>query len=520
MIKLTIDNKAVEVEQGSTILDAATKLGIKIPTMCHLKPYSNHPSCMVCMVKDLGNGKMQPSCAFPAQEGMNISTTDEEVILARKDALELLLSDHVGDCEAPCRVACPAFMDIPKMNRLIAKGEFKEALKTVKEEIALPIVLGYVCSAPCENACRRKPIDSAISICQLKKYVAIEDANQDEPFLPTKAKPTNKSIAIVGAGVAGLSAAFHLVKLGNKVTVFDKNNVAGGSLIGIPEELPEEMLNKEIEYLKDFGVDFKLNAVLDKSLLDKLNAEYNAVVLAIGSIDSVASEQLNLELNNTGNGILINKDSYETSVTGVFACGSIVRKQKMAVQALAQGKLAAYKINEFLNGVKTDNGKEYFNSKFGKLKEEEFALYKIEGKDIDPVQLKTKLDNLNSKTAIAESGRCMHCDCRKAKNCKLRDFGNEYKVSQKNYQTGDRATLKKQFDHESIVFETEKCIRCGLCVDIAEAEKEELGLTFIGRGFDVRIGVPLNESINNTLTKVAIKCAGACPTGALSLKED
>jgi len=113
MVKLKIDNKDIEVPAGTTVLNAAESVGIHIPSMCYLDGCSNHPTCMVCMVKDIKSGKMMPSCATKVVEGMELASEDVEVFDARKEAVELLLSDHVGDCEAPCRVACPAFMDIP-----------------------------------------------------------------------------------------------------------------------------------------------------------------------------------------------------------------------------------------------------------------------------------------------------------------------------------------------------------------------------------------------------------------------
>jgi len=185
-IELKIDSRVVSVSEGSTVIDAARKLDIDIPSMCYLKGHSNHPSCMICVVKDKKTGEIFPSCGIPAKEGMDIISLDEDIALARKDTLELLLSDHVGECEARCRVACPAFMDIPLMNRLIADRKALEALKVVKEEIALPLVLGYVCQAPCENACRRNSVDDTVGICQLKKHVALEDARSSDPYMPVK----------------------------------------------------------------------------------------------------------------------------------------------------------------------------------------------------------------------------------------------------------------------------------------------------------------------------------------------
>ncbi len=223
MINIKIDNIEITAEPGSAIIDVARNAGIKIPSMCYKQGYSNHPSCMVCVVKDFSTGKLVPSCAIKAMDGMEISTIDEEVFIARKEALELLLSDHVGDCVAPCQPSCPAGMDIPKMNRLIAQGKFNEALELVKEDIALPLILGYICPAPCEKACRRGQIDSPVSICLLKKYVANEDLSNKDTYFPIKQIQSGKKIAIIGSGPAGLAATFYLLKYGHQVNLFDKN---------------------------------------------------------------------------------------------------------------------------------------------------------------------------------------------------------------------------------------------------------------------------------------------------------
>ena len=159
MIRLKINDRETNAEEGTYVLAAASEMGIEIPTMCHLESLEPFATCMLCLVKDRNTGKLFPSCSVRPEEGMDIITNDEEVREARKTALELLLSDHVGDCEAPCQVSCPAHMDIPQMNRLLAAGEFDAALGVVKRDIALPSVLGRICTAPCEGACKRKPID-------------------------------------------------------------------------------------------------------------------------------------------------------------------------------------------------------------------------------------------------------------------------------------------------------------------------------------------------------------------------
>ena len=153
---------------------AADKAGVSIPSMCFLKGCAASTSCMVCVVRVNAAQSLVPACGTKAVDGMVVESDSPEVLAARKTALELLLSDHVGDCMGPCHVTCPAKMDIPVMIRQIAAGEFAEAIKTVKKDIPLPAVLGRICPAPCENACRRRLQDSAVSICLLKRFVAAQ----------------------------------------------------------------------------------------------------------------------------------------------------------------------------------------------------------------------------------------------------------------------------------------------------------------------------------------------------------
>lgn len=519
MIKLRIDGQDIEVAGNTTIMQAAESAGIAIPAMCFMEGFTNHPSCMVCLVKDEASGNLFASCAMPALEGMEITTADEEVREARREALELLLSDHVGDCEAPCRNGCPAFMDIPLMNRLIADGNYSKALAVVKEEIALPLILGYICEAPCEKVCRRVPIDGAVSICQLKKFVAGEDLKSNTPFFPTKKDPAGKRVAVIGAGPAGLAAAFYLVQWGYECVVFDRNGRAGGSLRKLEESvLPARALDDEIGFLESYGVGFRLDTQVDPVFFSgSVMPEFDAVILATGEF---AGQENNWpEILFDTKGFVVDKDSWETNVPGVFACGSAVRKQQMAVRAVAQGKAAAWAANEFLLGRKPGKVRKRFNSRFGKLKPEEFVEYlkeSVRGERNTPSN--GDLDGFIPDEAVKEASRCMHCDCRKPDTCKLRLYADEYGADRKKYWSEDRKTLRKQYTHETIVYEQEKCIKCGLCVEIASKDNELTGLSFIGRGFDVRVDVPFSRDLGVALTRAAKRCAEACPTAAISMK--
>jgi hypothetical protein len=198
VVKVKIDDREVDVPPGSNIIDAAAQLGVEIPTLCYLKGYEASNSCQVCTVKDRRSGRLISACGTKVVEGMEIDNETEEIHDVRRTALELLLSEHVGDCRAPCDFACPAHMDIPLMLQQISDKELRSAIVTVKEDVALPAVLGRVCPKPCEKGCRRKGADGPVAICDLKRYVADVDLARDDPYLPPCKRDSGKRVAVVG----------------------------------------------------------------------------------------------------------------------------------------------------------------------------------------------------------------------------------------------------------------------------------------------------------------------------------
>lgn len=519
MIKLTIDHINTEVPAGTTLMQAAARLGIPIPSMCYLAGHTNHPSCMVCVVKDTVSDRFVTSCSYPAQEGMNIITHSPDVREARREALELLLSDHVGDCEAPCRVSCPAFMNIPVMNRLIASGNFDEALRVVREEIALPLILGYICPAPCEKACRRKPLGGAVSICLLKRICAQDETRRISGLGKTQEK-NGKRVAIIGTGPAGLSAAFYVLRSGHECVLFDKNELAGGTLrYSIAEEfLPRTSLDAEIDIIRQMGAIFRLNTTITSEFFESdIYGKFDAVILASGTRSQQPVSIFGIHDDTRESGI--DKYTLSTSRQGLFACGSIIRDQQMAVRSAAQGRLAALEAELYMKTHEPKRILPKFNSAFGLLKEPELSEYlkeSIAGARLDPGA--GFHGGFTRAEAILEAQRCMHCDCRKPITCKLRIYAAEYQANRKRYAGSERKMLKKEFHHDLVVYEPEKCIRCGLCVEIAQREGENTGLTYVGRGFDVRISVPFSGTVKDGLTKSALACVEACPTGALAEK--
>ena len=172
MVKLKINNKEYEGPEGLTIVDLAGKEGLTIPTLCHKDGLPHYSSCMVCMVKDNRTSGFIPACSALIQEGMDIDISGEEVIALRRKAIELLLSEHRAECEAPCKVVCPAGYNIPLMNRHIADRDFENAQRLSLAETGSGEIACLKCPGYCENACRRKKIDLPVSIRNIKLYIS------------------------------------------------------------------------------------------------------------------------------------------------------------------------------------------------------------------------------------------------------------------------------------------------------------------------------------------------------------
>jgi NADPH-dependent glutamate synthase beta subunit-like oxidoreductase/Pyruvate/2-oxoacid:ferredoxin oxidoreductase delta subunit/ferredoxin len=183
----------------------------------------------------------------------------------------------------PCQHACPAGINVPLYVYLAGQGKFQESLAIVREKVPFPGVLGRVCIHPCEEACRRSALNSPISIKFLKRFVADRDAGFWKHY-SKKSVPTGKKVAIVGSGPAGLTAGFYLAKAGHTVTVFEQFSKAGGMMrVGIPDyRLPPEVLDGEIETIKEAGVEIKLNTKVE-SVDGLFDQGYQAVFLAPGA---------------------------------------------------------------------------------------------------------------------------------------------------------------------------------------------------------------------------------------------
>ena len=489
MTKLKINNTEIEVEDGTSLLKAARQMDIEVPTLCYWEGVRPMNSCMLCVMRDTKTGNLVPSCSTIAVDGMEIETDSGDVCDARKDVLELILSEHVGDCEVPCAHTCPASMNIPVMMRQIYDGDYDGAAYTVTNGLVFPWTLGYVCPAPCENPCRRKSYDETMKIRTLHRNVA-EKAQTDNPELLECPPDTGKHVAIVGGGLTGMAASWVLRKNGHACTIFEKDDKAGGKWRELPEEeFPIKVLDAEIDQITRLGVKFeyeqKINGNGDQHAIQE---NFDAVILACPDV-----------VKTGGN---------------VFEA----KEHKMAVKAVGNGKITAVWVDKYLKSIETAEQKLY-HCKYGKLDKPNMERMREQNENQESM---VKPEPANALVdSQEEAGRCLHCDCRKRVSCGLRKWASDYGAEKKKYNPSEVFDYR-MLGSGDVMLEPGKCIRCGLCVAIAEKHGESIGLAFVGRGFEMEIQVPFDHNLDEGVRKSAAECVAACPTAAIAFrnKED
>lgn len=515
MPTLTIDGKRVEVAPGATVLEAAARAGVLIPTMCYREGYPANTSCMVCVVKIEGRARLLPACGTRAEEGMVVESETEEVHAARRMALELLLADHLGDCLGPCEVVCPAHLETPAMIRHLAAGEVQAAAQVARRRLALPATLGYVCAAMCQRACRRAAADGAVEIRALHRYVGEASLAGPEGNQWETAPSSGKRVAIIGAGPTGLAAAYYLSRAGHACVLFEADSALGGGLRHCVREgtLPSEVLEAEIRLALGEELDIRRGDRVDLAALSALEREYDAVLLACGilSEDQAAAAGLPWERH----GIAVTEHGQVVGRPGLFAAGAAVSPSRHAARACGEGRLAAEAIGRFLSGER--EAPPPVNTRMGRLEEAELATLLREASPEPPVRPSGEGGGFTSAEALREARRCLQCECAKLAECRLRRLATEYHASPSRFRY-ERRRFWRDSSHPQVVYEPGKCIACGLCLQITERAGEPLGLAFVGRGFSVRTAVPFHESLAAGLQRSAAECVAACPTGALAWK--
>jgi ferredoxin len=517
---ITIDGRQVKVSPGQTVLEAARQIGLDIPTLCHLEKCGPLTSCQVCLVKVAANGqsRLTPACATQAAPGMVIESETGEVHEARRTALELLFSDHVGDCLSPCHRLCPLQLNIPAMIRQIQAGRLDEAVATMRQALPLAGVLGRLCHHPCEQGCRRGDFDEPAAIRDMERFLTEHDFKRDSgqpgarPSGP--AAPGQQSVVVVGAGPAGLTAAHDLARRGHAVTVIDRNAKAGGRLREVAEgDLPAAVLEAELALLAGMGIDFKAGIELgNQTTLDGLQRGFDAILITVGELAEGDGGKLGVPL--AGAAIKADPFTCRAGPPNVFAAGACVKPVKQVVRAMAEGRAAAECVHRYLLGQPPRRPEKPFSSVMGRLEPGELREFlRAASQEHSPESFRG-CSGLNRSEALREAARCLHCDCRSSGHCLLQHYAQVYGADANRFRA-ERRPFEQQLQRDGVIFEPGKCILCGICVRLTEMAAEPLGLTFIGRGFDVRVAAPFDRPIEEGLQKVAEECVRHCPTGAL-----
>jgi len=231
-------------------------------------------------------GKAGPTPLFHA-----LKYFGDDFSQAISGAKQVTTGTYYSKLTAPCLDACPIHLDIPKYVELIKDAKFAESLSVIRERLPLAGIVGRVCFRPCEKHCRRGNLDAPISIKALKRFVADHElSEQKEPEYEVLSSQNNSKVAIVGAGPAGMTCAYHLARSGHEVTIYETLNEPGGmSAVGIPDyRLPRNILIGEVQQIQKMGVSINYGQTIGKDLtLSQLENQFDAVFIGIGAQDSL-----------------------------------------------------------------------------------------------------------------------------------------------------------------------------------------------------------------------------------------
>ncbi|MDD5779312.1 MAG: 2Fe-2S iron-sulfur cluster-binding protein, partial [Candidatus Thermoplasmatota archaeon] len=205
MVDVEVDGESMSVPDDVSLFHALRAQGKHVPGLCNLPELNGYGACRLCLINV--DGKVQTACTVHASPGAKVETLNEDIVAMRQTALNLLLSDHQGDCIGPCQRGCPAHSDVQGYLALIAMGRYHEAVCLMKKRYILPAVLGRVCPAFCEDECRRHLVDEPVGIREVKRFAADYDLGHG-PWMPEIPAATGKGVAVVGGGPAGLSCAY------------------------------------------------------------------------------------------------------------------------------------------------------------------------------------------------------------------------------------------------------------------------------------------------------------------------
>ena len=365
---------------------------------------------------------------------------------------ELRAWEHRCIQEEPpfCQAACPIHVDARALAKALAAGDTSAARAVLERTMPLPGVLGLICDAPCQAACRRKDVGEAIRIGKLER--ACVRASQPKPLRPLPAR--GKKVAVLGSGLSSLTVAWDLGKKGYAVELFSPK--PGGSLLDVPEDiLPRQALADELERLKALRVN--LREEMPPQNAQELTREYDAVY--VGFDDPTLPDAASLGLHTASNG-LVQADplSLTTDVDGVFAAGLPAREGFSPVALAAQGRKAAVSVDRHIQKVSMTAQRD----KEGPFQTRLFT--SIKDVEAEPAVLMTDPAGYSPDETQAEAARCLLCDCMEC--VKVCAYLEHYKGYPKKLARSIFNNLTITHGLRQANKLTNSCSYCGLCATV------------------------------------------------------
>lgn len=362
----------------------------------------------------------------------------------------------IQECSPWCASSCPIHVDVRSMCAAISKGDFDTAVSVILKTVPFPRIISRICDRPCESSCKRNQSGQPIEIRALEKVALSFGSARKTKTRPIPAKGVR--VAVVGAGLGGLTAAFDLVKKGYEVSVFDAQDLIGGRVREfLGRDLPEQDMEKDFEALDDPKLSICFNQKLGADFsINDLKDDFKAIYLGIGKKrfeDSKLTELLT--------SVTIDPLTFSTQIDGLFAGGSLLRPERIysPITSISDGRRAAISIDRFIQGVSLTasrvNEGQYHTRLFTNM----------EG--IDPssrIPLKDRLQGYTQSESISEASRCLQCECMECvKVCEfLSTFGGY-----------PRKYVRQIYNNLSIVMGqrhgnklTNSCSLCGLCEEV------------------------------------------------------
>jgi glutamate synthase (NADPH) small chain len=263
----------------------------------------------------------------------------------------------IQECTAPCTARCPVHVDVKAMVAATCAGDFVGAVSVFQKKVPFPGIISLVCDHPCQDACRRTAIGATVSIKSLERASLNHGSPTKSSITPLPGK--GNKVAIVGAGLSGLTAALELTKKGHKIVLFEASYSLGGSVWDHPKtSLPRKVIQKDFDIVRDSPIRIRYGTVLGRDFtLSDLEEDYDAVYLGIGA-GFTWSEQIEKDESGRVKADLI---TFQTGRPGVFASGSLLSDtgRRSSIRSISDGQKAAISIDRYLQGVSFSASQEH-----------------------------------------------------------------------------------------------------------------------------------------------------------------